>query len=63
MVGDVVERRYDGRAVRHGTERFHCLAYPCPNLTVWFYMPSNSHLCLEHIREREAAYVSPSRNR
>lgn len=54
--GEVVERIFDGRAVRHFPEgeRFHCLAYPCPNLTVWFYMPAWSHLCMECMVGREA---------
>lgn len=61
MSGEVIERRYGLRAVRHDpeTQRYHCLAStalrePCKNTTRWFYMPSNSHLCLSHIRQREA---------
>lgn len=61
MTGEVVERRYGGSAVRHDPEsqRYHCLAStvlhePCKNLTRWFYIPSNSHLCLSHIRQRRA---------
>ena len=54
--GDVIERMFDGRAVRHWpeTERFHCLAYPCENTTSWFYMPAWSHLCMDCITKREA---------
>lgn len=54
--GDVVERIFDGRAVRHWPEdeRFRCLAYPCPNTTQWFYMPAWSHLCMECMIDREA---------
>ncbi len=59
MVGQVVERRHHGSAVRHDDETvYHCLARtvlgdPCKNLTRWFYLPRNSHLCLSHIRQRE----------
>lgn len=66
MTGEVAERRYNGHAVRHdGDQRYHCLARtvlgePCRNLTRWFYLPRNSHLCLSHIRSREA---EPSRPR
>lgn len=54
--GAVVERTFDGRAVRHWpeTDRFYCLAYPCPNTTQWVYLPANSHLCMDCIVEREA---------
>lgn len=54
--GTVAQRTFDGRAVsRHPvTEQFHCMAYPCPNLTIWFYMPAWSHLCVECMMQREA---------
>lgn len=53
--GDVVQRWFDGRAVRHWPEdqQYHCLAYPCPNLTRWFYIPRNSHLCADCITKAE----------
>lgn len=59
--GEVLERRYGGEAVRNAPEtgRYRCLATtaldePCKNITRWFYRPSNSHLCLSHIRQRRA---------
>ena len=42
------------RILKPVTERFHCMAYPCPNLTIWFYMPAWSHLCMECMMQREA---------
>jgi hypothetical protein len=56
--GEVVERLFDGRAVRcfsSNGQRHHCLAYPCPNLTVWFYRPAHSDLCMSCIEKRESA--------
>jgi hypothetical protein len=55
--GDVVERMFDGRAVRHWpeSERFYCMAYPCSNTTQWFYLPAWSHLCSTCMDAREAA--------
>lgn len=58
-VGDVLERRYEGRAVRHHERvegrRYYCQAYPCPNLTVWVYLPRNSNLCDDCMAKAEAA--------
>lgn len=53
--GDVAERIFGGLAVSHHptSERYHCMAYPCPNTTVWFYLPAWSHLCMECMAERE----------
>lgn len=56
-IGDVIERRYDGRAVRHqeriAGQRYYCQAYPCPNLTVWVYLPCNSNLCEDCMKVAE----------
>lgn len=60
MTGEVIERRHEGRAVKHeGPQRYHCLARtvlgdPCKNLTLWFYIPRNSHLCGSHTRHYES---------
>lgn len=53
--GDVAERAHGGLAVRHHPEDqyYHCLAYPCPKLTRWFYLPRNSHLCADCITKAE----------
>lgn len=54
--GSIAEDAFDGRAVSHHpiSERYHCLAYPCPNTTRWFYIPAWSHLCMECMAQREA---------
>lgn len=49
-----VSYKYGPRIQREpGRRRYHCLAYPCPNLTRLFYRPANSNLCAACIRERE----------
>ena len=57
MKGDVLERRFEGRALRHDkgddTRLYHCLCYPCPNMTDWFYWPRNSDMCLNCIQKAE----------
>ena len=55
--GEILEYRYEGRAIRHyysDNRTYNCLAAPCPNLTVWFYCPKHSHLCLDHMNEYES---------
>lgn len=32
--------------------RYHCLNYPCPNITRLFYRPANSNLCASCIRSK-----------
>lgn len=63
--GDVVARMHDGRAVQNHpvTQRYHCLAYPCPNLTTWFYMPANSHLCEGCMEAEEAGRAALAQQR
>jgi hypothetical protein len=58
MTGKVVERRFEGRAVRHDESPYYCLATtaegrPCRIRTRWFYLPRNSHLCSVHMRAHE----------
>lgn len=58
--GDVIERAYEGRAVKNYSrtgQRYRCLAYPCPNITDWFYLPANSHLCPSCIEQRVATAI------
>lgn len=53
--GDVIECMYEGRAVKWFSKvNYHCLAYPCPNLTQWFYIPRNSNLCEDCMAKWEA---------
>ena len=48
-------RAFRGQAIFYrDPQRYYCLAYPCPNLTRWFYLPANSNLCRDCIRKREA---------
>lgn len=62
MSGEVLERRFGGSAVRHEGQ-YHCLASTdgelCKNITSWFYLPRNSHLCLDHIHPHVAALARP----
>jgi len=55
--GDIVGRKYDSRALQHHpvSQLYHCLNYPCKNLTTWFYRPANSHLCDDCMAEQEVA--------
>ncbi len=54
-VAVTVTSKYGPRIQRepYGTGRYHCLAYPCPNITRLFYRPRNSHLCMACIRKQE----------
>lgn len=54
-------RAFRGQAIFYrDPQRYHCLNYPCPNLTRWFYMPQNSHLCRPCIRLFEAEALKAS---
>ena len=49
-----VHSKYGPRIQRQPRgQLYHCLAYPCPNLTRLFYRPANSDLCAACIRKRE----------
>lgn len=52
--GDVILRMHNGQTVAHHpiSQRYYCLAYPCPATTVLFHLPRNSHLCYECIEKR-----------
>lgn len=53
LVGISVRSRYGPAIVREPLgQRYHCLAYPCPNTTRLFYRPANSHLCPACIRKQ-----------
>lgn len=54
--GDVIERAFEGRALKHFSstgQRYLCLAYPCPNIADWFYLPANSDLCQSCVEREE----------
>ena len=51
-----ISRKFEGDAVMYEGDWYHCLRYPCANVTKWRSLRWNSHICPScMIKERRQA--------
>ena len=56
----VRSRKFGGDAVLHEGGWYHCLCYPCPNLTKWTSIVWNSHVCPSCMVKKQRAAIAKS---